>query len=104
MPLLVGRSNNGVVDEITCRELEVVDRHGKKEVHLHLATVVEIEAQGWSFNLGRYVRVAEHEVGTFNFAEQLGEFNAELEVLNAEAYQLEEWISENVTMIVEDRV
>ena len=39
----------------------------------------------------------------FDFAERLGELNEELEVLNAEAHQLEERISENVTMILEER-
>ena len=59
-----------------------------------VATVAEIEAQGWSLNPGRYVGVAE----------RLGEFNEELEVLNAEAHQLEERNSENVTMILEEAV
>ena len=69
-----------------------------------VATIAEIEAQGWSLNPGRYVGVADQEADAFDFAERLGEFNEELEVLNAEARQLEERISENVTMILEDRV
>ena len=66
-----------------------------------VATVAEIEAQGWSLNPGRYVGVAEREADAFDFAERLGELNEELEVLNAEARQLEERIGENVTMILE---
>ena len=37
----------------------------------------------------------------FDFTERLGELNEELEVLNAEAHQLEERIGENVAMILE---
>ena len=69
-----------------------------------VATVEEIEAQGWSLNPGRYVGVAEQEADAFDFAEQLSELNEELEILNAEARQLEERIGENVAMILEDRV
>ena len=67
-----------------------------------VATVAEIETQGWSLNPGRYVGVANQEADAFNFAERLGELNEELEVLNAEAHQLEERISENVAMILEE--
>ena len=66
-----------------------------------VATIADIEAQGWSLNPGRYVGVADREVAEFNFAERLGELNKELEVLNAEVHQLEERISKNVTMILE---
>ena len=69
-----------------------------------VATVAEIEAQGWSLNPGRYVGVAEREEDAFDFAERLGELNEELEVLNAEAHQLEEQISDNVAMILDDSV
>ena len=65
-----------------------------------VATIAEIEAQGWSLNPGRYVGVAEREAEAFDFAERLGELNEELEVLNAEAHQLEGRISENVAMIL----
>ena len=69
-----------------------------------VATVAEIEAQGWSLNPGRYVGVAEQAPDDFDFAEQFGELNEELEILNAEAHQLEERIAENVVKILEDRV
>ena len=69
-----------------------------------VAMVAEIEAQGWSLNPGRYVGVAEREADAFDFAERLGELNEELEVLNAEAHQLEGRIGENVVMILEDAV
>ena len=69
-----------------------------------VATVADIEAQGWSLNPGRYVGVAEREVDAFDFAERLGELNKELGALNVEAHQLEERISENVAMILEESV
>ena len=61
----------------------------------------EIETQGWSINPGRYVGVAERAVDDFDFKVKLEELNEELEVLNAEARELEERISENVAMLLE---
>ena len=55
-----------------------------------VATVKEIEAQGWSLNPGRYVGVAEGEADDFDFKERLQELNEELETLNVEARELEE--------------
>ena len=64
--------------------------------------IADIEAQDWSLNPGRYVGVAEREADAFDFAERLGELNEELEVLNTEAHRLEERISENVALILEE--
>ena len=69
-----------------------------------VATVTDIEAQGWSLNPGRYVGIADREAETVDFAERLGELNEELEVLNAEANRLEGKISKNVAMILENMV
>jgi type I restriction-modification system DNA methylase subunit len=55
-----------------------------------------IESQGWSLNPGRYVGVAEREEEIFDFAERLTGLHEELEVLNAEAHELEARIAENV--------
>ncbi|MHC5597941.1 MAG: type I restriction-modification system subunit M [Nostoc sp.] len=66
-----------------------------------VATIDEIEAQGWSLNPGRYVGVAERVVEDFDFAEKLEELNEELEVLNVEARELEERIAENIVMLLE---
>lgn len=65
-----------------------------------VATLKEIGAQGWSLNPGRYVGVADREEEDFDFAERLEELNEELEVLNAEARELEERIAENVAQIL----
>jgi type I restriction enzyme M protein len=66
-----------------------------------VATLSEIEVQGWSLNPGRYVGVAERAADDFEFAERLEELNEELETLNAEARVLEERIAENVQSLVE---
>jgi type I restriction enzyme M protein len=65
-----------------------------------VATLTEIEAQGWSLNPGRYVGVADREEEDFDFAERLEELNEELEVLNAEARELEGRIAENVSVLL----
>lgn len=67
-----------------------------------VATIDEIEAQGWSLNPGRYVGVAAQEEEDFDFVQRFQELNEELEILNSEAHQLEEQIAENITMILED--
>ncbi len=66
-----------------------------------VATLEEIEAQGWSLNPGRYVGVAEREEEDFDFKERLEDQNEELETLNAEARELEQRIAENVAMLLE---
>jgi type I restriction enzyme M protein len=65
-----------------------------------VATLKEIEAQGWNLNPGRYVGVAEGEPDDFDFKERLEELNEELEKLNTEAHELEEKISNNIDVII----
>jgi len=66
-----------------------------------VATLDEIEAQGWSLNPGRYVGVAARAEENFDFKERLEELNEELETLNAEARELEGRIAENVAKLLE---
>lgn len=66
-----------------------------------VATLAEIEAQGWSLNPGRYVGVAERAPDDFEFAVRLEELNEELETLNTEARELEERIAESVQSLLE---
>ena len=66
-----------------------------------VATLAEIEAQGWSLNPGRYVGVAARAEEDFDFKERLEEQNEELEILNAEARELEARIAENVVKLME---
>ena len=66
-----------------------------------VATLQEIEAQGWSLNPGRYVGVAAGEdVSDEDFNEQLVALNEELEVLNSQARELEQTIAANVAEIL----
>ena len=67
----------------------------------NVATLAEIEAQGWSLNPGRYVGVAAREDDDFVFKVRLEELNEELELLNAEAHEMEERIAENVNKLLE---
>ena len=67
-----------------------------------VATLEEIEKQGWSLNPGRYVGVAAREPDDFVFAKRLEELNEELEFLNLEARKIEEQISENVAKLLEE--
>ncbi|GAB6061173.1 type I restriction-modification system subunit M [Desulfonatronum parangueonense] len=66
-----------------------------------VATISEIEAQGWSLNPGRYVGVAAKAKEDFDFKERLEELNEELEALNVEARELEERIAKNVAEILD---
>jgi type I restriction enzyme M protein len=68
-----------------------------------VASIEKIVDQGYSLNPGRYVGVAEKEEGDFDFSEKLLALNEELERLNAEAYELEEKVAENVVKILERR-
>jgi type I restriction enzyme M protein len=66
------------------------------------ATFGEIETQGWSLNPGRYVGVAPgEEVSDEDFKEKLEALNEELEVLKAQARELEQTIARNVAEILE---
>lgn len=66
-----------------------------------VATKAEIIAQGYSLNPGRYVGVAEGEQQSDeDFAVRLTTLQEELEVLNAEAHELEASISENVVKVL----
>jgi type I restriction enzyme M protein len=66
-----------------------------------VATLKEVEAQGWSLNPGRYVGVTEKTADDVDFAARLEELNEELVVLNAEARELEEKITQNVNGLLE---
>ena len=61
-----------------------------------VATLEEIERQGWSLNAGRYVGVADNVEEEYVFEDKLQELNAELEKLNNEAHILETNIALNV--------
>jgi len=89
-------------------KVKLVEVFGKKPSYADIlglckaATLAEIEAQGWSLNPGRYVGVAAgEEVSDEDFKEKLEALNEELEVLNAQARELEQTIAQNVAEILE---
>ena len=65
-----------------------------------VASIGEIEGQGWSLNPGRYVGVAVLDDEDVDFQGRLEELNEELQILNAEAHELEEQISETIAEMV----
>jgi len=85
-----------------------LDKHFKNSKYQDIAglckvaTLAEIEEQGWSLNSGRYVGVAKGvEESDVDFAAKLGVLQEELEVLNSEAHELEQAIAANVMKILE---
>ena len=68
-----------------------------------VATLDQIETQGWSLNPGRYVGVAEREEDDFDFAERLQELKADLDTLNAEAHALEKLIGQKLALLLNGR-
>jgi len=67
-----------------------------------VATLAQIEEQGWSLNPSRYAGVADRDEDDFVFSEKLEELNEELEVLNNEASELEQRIADNVAKLLEE--
>jgi type I restriction enzyme M protein len=65
-----------------------------------MATLSEIEEQGWSLNPGRYVGVPEREEKDFDFTEKLCGLNDEMMALNAESHELEQRISKNINELL----
>jgi len=89
-------------------EAKLIEVFGKQPAYADVpglckvATLAEIESQGWSLNPGRYVGVAPgEEVSDEDFKEQLETLNEELETLNAQARELEQTIAANVAGILE---
>lgn len=65
-----------------------------------VATIAEIEAQGWSLNPGRYVGVAERATDDGDFRERLELLYEEYETLTTAAHELEDRISANVAALL----
>jgi type I restriction enzyme M protein len=61
-----------------------------------VATLDDIEAQGWSLNPGRYVGVAAAQDDGIDFRVRLEALTEQLEKLNAEAFTLQQRIASNV--------
>jgi type I restriction enzyme M protein len=92
----IARLYRGEVVENLHDSADLMNEHfGKKPKYADVAglckvaSLSEIEAQGWSLNPGRYVGVAARAEDDFDFKARLEEQNEELETLNAEARELE---------------
>jgi type I restriction enzyme M protein len=64
------------------------------------ATSADIEAQGWSFNPGRYVGVGEREAESVDYMTRLEALAEEFEALGLEARAHESVIAENLTRLI----
>ncbi|HEX7408001.1 MAG TPA: class I SAM-dependent DNA methyltransferase [Candidatus Binatia bacterium] len=94
-PEITNGSNALVAEKFP--ELRYADVAGLCKV----ATLKDIENQGWSLNPGRYVGVAPGDaVSDEDFKERLEVLNEELESLNDQARGLEEAIAHNVAEIL----
>jgi type I restriction enzyme M protein len=88
---------------------ELMKKHFPKDKYNNVpgvcsvATLSEIEAQGWSLNPGRYVGVADISPDDFEFIERLEELYEELEALNTKAREMEEQIAENIQTLLEQK-
>lgn len=86
--------------------IELLNEHGLDKGYADVAglckvaTLAEIEDQGWSLNPGRYVGVPEGDEEEFDFYERFEELNEELETLNTEAKALEQIIAQNTGIIL----
>lgn len=65
-----------------------------------IASIEDIEAQGWSLNPGRYVGTAVEEFDEEDFFESFTALNTELLQLNEQAQQIERAIEENFLLLV----
>jgi type I restriction enzyme M protein len=66
-----------------------------------VATVEEIESNGWSLNPGRYVGVADGEDDGLDFVQRFGELTEEFQALSIEAAELQERIFQNAPLLLE---
>lgn len=66
-----------------------------------VATLEQIERQGWSLNPGRYVGTATASDDGIDFRVRLEELNEELESLNIASAQLQERIAANVAELIQ---
>lgn len=66
-----------------------------------VASLDEIAAQGYSLNPGRYVGVAARAgMNDFDFKQRMEEIHETVELLNAEAHELEERIAQNIRQLL----
>jgi len=92
-----GHEAKAKLTEIFGKKLHYKDILGLCKV----ATLKEIEKQGWSLNSGRYVGVvAGEDESDVDFKDKLKGLNEELETLTTQAHKLEKNISSNVSELL----
>lgn len=102
----IARLYRGEVPETTDGSQALLDEHFPAGVYrdvaglCKVATLEEIKAQGYSLNPGRYVGVAARQDGDFDFKQRMEELHEKLELLNAEAHELEERIAYNMRKLL----
>ena len=67
---------------------------------MKIATIQEIEAQGWSLNPGRYVGVGKEADGDFDFLQRFGELTEEFQMLSSNASDLADRILTNTAYLL----
>lgn len=101
------RLYRGEKPELTFGSEEMLAEKGLGEGYVDVAGLCkvakleDIEGQGWSLNPGRYVGATARDADDVDFAERLEALSEELEVLNAEARELEERIAANVAALLD---
>ncbi|MCP4132543.1 MAG: N-6 DNA methylase [bacterium] len=65
-----------------------------------VATLDEIEDQGWSLNPARYIRLSDNEGEEFDFKELLKKLNAEFEILSGKGYEFEKRIKHAIGVLL----
>lgn len=102
----IARLERGEAPEFRLGSQTLVEEHFPEGIYqdipglCRVATINEIQDQGWSLNPGRYVGVADREGDGFDFRERLEWLNEELEQLNIEAHELEDRIGKNVRIVL----
>lgn len=88
-------------------EARITETFGKKPKYTDIlglckvASIKEIEKQGWSLNPGRYVGSAPGEDDDVDYEDRLETLNEEFERLTDEAHRLEKTIADNVATLLE---
>ena len=102
----IARLYRGEEWETAAGSLDLMDdafpdgRYGDVPGLCAVATLTQIEQQGWSLNPGRYVSVAVENGDGLDFRARLEELTEELEKLNLEGTRLQERIAQNVAELL----
>lgn len=102
----IARLYRGKPAERECGSDKLMKEHFSKGKYCDIpglckvATLEEIEAQGWSLNPGRYVGVTDKATDDGDFYERLTALNIEFQELTAQAHELENAIDQNLQKVM----